>query len=34
MARFGKLFAAFSREELATLTALLNRVRERFIPPP
>ncbi len=30
MARFGRLFAAFSREELMTLTALLNRVREEF----
>lgn len=33
MARFGKPFASFSREELATLTALLNRVREEFISP-
>jgi DNA-binding MarR family transcriptional regulator len=33
MARFGKLFAPFSREELTTLTALLNRVREEFVPP-
>jgi len=32
MARFGKLFASFSREELATLTVLLNRVREKVVP--
>ena len=32
IARFGRLFAAFSREELMTLTALLNRVREEFMP--
>jgi DNA-binding MarR family transcriptional regulator len=33
MARFGKIFASFSRQELTTLTALLNRVREEFISP-
>jgi len=33
MARFGKLFASFSREELTALTALLNRLRQEFIPP-
>ncbi len=33
MARFAKLFSSFSKEELATLTALLNRVREELIPP-
>ncbi|MGA2416501.1 MAG: hypothetical protein ABSF59_18755 [Candidatus Sulfotelmatobacter sp.] len=32
-ARFGKIFTSFSREELTTLTALLNRLREKFIPP-
>ncbi len=33
MARFGKRFASFSREELATLTTLLNRVRDEFMSP-
>jgi hypothetical protein len=33
MARFGKLFGSFSREERASLTALFDRVREGFIPP-
>ncbi len=33
MARFGKLCGSFSREQRASLTALLDRVREGFIPP-
>ena len=30
MAKLGVLFTTFSREELATLSALLDRVREEF----